>query len=193
MNGKQGNSIMKKAFFLDRDGVIIEQVEYIRDPDEVKLTPGAAEALKLIHRNGFLAVVISNQSGIARGKFTLDELMAVQRRMYDLLAEQGEKIDGFYFCPHDPHVDVCSCRKPKPGMIFQAVRELGIDAGASFMIGDRPADIETGIAGGCRDGAMVLTGYGEGTAEVARERGYRVAPTLLDAVKLLLATARNCK
>ena len=179
---------MRKAFFLDRDGVIIEQVEYIKDPDEVKLTPGAADALKLIHENGFLAVVVSNQSGIARKKFTLDELMAVQDRMYALLAAQGEKIDGFYFCPHDPHVDVCPCRKPKPGMILQAARELGIDIASSFMIGDRPADIETGIAAKCRDCAMVLTGYGEGTAEIARERGYRIAPTLLDAVKLLLAT-----
>ena len=181
---------MNRAFFLDRDGVIIEQVEYIRDPDEVKLTPGAADALKLIHQNGFLAVVVSNQSGIARKKFTLEELMAVQSRMYELLAAQGEKIDGFYFCPHDPHVDVCPCRKPKPGMILQAARELGIDIPASFMIGDRPADVETGLNAGCRDCAMVLTGYGEGTVDVARERGYRTAPTLLDAVKLLLATEK---
>ena len=178
---------MQRAFFLDRDGVIIEQVEYLKDPDEVKLTPGAAEALRLIHQSGFLAVVVSNQSGIARKKFTLDELMVVQQRMYDLLAEQGEKIDGFYFCPHDPHVEVCPCRKPKPGMILQAARELNIDVASSYMIGDRPADIETGMAAGCRDFAMTLTGYGEGTAETARERGYRLVPTLLDAVKTLLA------
>lgn len=181
---------MKKAFFLDRDGVIIEQVEYLKDPDEVRLIPGAAEALKLIHQSGFLAVVVSNQSGIARKKFTFDELMAVQARMYSLLAEQGEKIDGFYYCPHDPHVESCPCRKPKPGMILQAARELGIDVASSFMIGDRPADIETGLNAGCRDCAMVLTGYGEGTAEVARERGYRTLPTLLDAVRTLLATEK---
>lgn len=181
---------MNRAFFLDRDGVIIEQVEYIRDPEEVRLTPGAADALRLIHRNGFLAVVVSNQSGIARKKFTLDELMAVQSRMYELLAAQGERIDGFYFCPHDPHVDDCACRKPKPGMILRAARELDIDAASSFMIGDRPADVETGVNAGCRDCAMVLTGYGEGTAEIARERGYRVAPTLIDAVKILLATEK---
>ena len=178
---------MNKAFFLDRDGVIIEQVEYIRDPADVKLTPGAAEALKLIHRNGFLAVVVSNQSGIARKKFTLDELMAVQSRMYELLAQQGEKIDGFYFCPHDPHVESCPCRKPRPGMILQAARELGIDVASSFMIGDRPADVETGLNAGCRDCAMVLTGYGAGKADEARERGYRVVPTLPDAVGTLLA------
>lgn len=181
---------MKKAFFLDRDGVIIEQVEYIRDPEDVRLTPGAADALRLIHRNGFLAIVVSNQSGIARKKFTLDELMAVQSRMYELLAAQGERIDGFHFCPHDPHVDDCACRKPKPGMILRAARELDIDVASSFMIGDRPADVETGVNAGCRDCAMVLTGYGEGTAEIARERGYRVAPTLIDAVKILLATEK---
>ena len=181
---------MKRAFFLDRDGVIIEQIEYIKEPDEVKLTPGAADALKLIHENGFLVVVVSNQSGIARKKFTLEELMAVQSRMYELLAERGEKIDGFYFCPHDPHVESCPCRKPKPGMILQAARELGIDVSASFMIGDRPADVETGLNAGCRDCAMVLTGYGAGKADEARERGYRVVSTLPDAVKALLAVGK---
>jgi len=190
MKRRQGGLIVKRAFFLDRDGVIIEQVEYIRDPADVKLIPGAADALRLIHMSGFLAVVVSNQSGIARKKFTLDELMNVQARMDELLAGQGEKIDGFYFCPHDPHVDVCPCRKPKPGMILQAARELGIDVFASFMIGDRPADVETGVNAGCRDCAMVLTGYGEGTAAVARERGYRMFPTLSDAVKAFLASGK---
>ncbi len=179
---------MNKAFFLDRDGVIIEQVEYIKDPDDVKLVPGAAGALKLIHDNGFLAVVVSNQSGIARGKFTPVDLAAVQQRMYDLLAAEGEKIDGFYFCPHDPHVESCPCRKPRPGMILRAARELDIDVASSFMIGDRPADIETGINAGCRDCAMVLTGYGAGKAAEARAKNYRVAPALPDAVRMLLDT-----
>ena len=181
---------MNKAFFLDRDGVLIEQVEYIKAPDDVKLVPGAAEALKLIHDNGFLAVVVSNQSGIARGKFTTDELMAVQRRMYELLAERGERIDGFYFCPHDPHVEVCPCRKPRPGMILRAARELDIDVASSFMIGDRPADVETGLNAGCRDCAMVLTGYGAGKADEAREKNYRIAPALPDAVRMMLNTLK---
>jgi len=181
---------MNKAFFLDRDGVLIEQVEYIRDPDEVKLLPGVAAALKLIHDNGFLAVVVSNQSGIARKKFTREDLDAVQKRMYELLAERGERIDGFYFCPHDPHVEVCPCRKPRPGMILQAARELGIDVSASFMIGDRPADVETGINAGCRDCAMVTTGYGAGKADEARAKHYRVVPDLPAAVKVLLDTLK---
>ena len=181
---------MNKAFFLDRDGVLIEQVEYIRNPDDVKLLPGAAAALKLIRDSGYLAVVVSNQSGIARKKFTLDELMAVQERMYDLLAAQGERIDGFYFCPHDPHVEVCPCRKPRPGMILQAARELGIDVSASFMIGDRPADVETGLNAGCRDCAMVTTGYGAGKADEARAKNYRIAPDLHAAVRMLLDTSK---
>jgi len=180
--------MMRRAFFLDRDGVIIRQVEYIKDPADVELIPGAAEALKLIHERGFLAVVVSNQSGIARHKFTLRDLFAVQDRLYEQLAAAGEKIDGFYFCPHDPRVEVCSCRKPRPGMILRAARELGIDVASSFMIGDRPADIETGIAAGCRDCAMVLTGYGEGMAAEARGRGYRVVPDLLAAVRALSDT-----
>jgi len=181
---------MKKAFFLDRDGVLIEQVEYIKDPDEVKLIPGTAAALKLIHDRGYLAVVVSNQSGIARKKFTRAELDAVQKRMYELLAERGERIDGFYFCPHDPHVEACPCRKPRPGMILQAARELDIDVSASFMIGDRPADVETGLNAGCRDCAMVLTGYGTGKAEEARAKNYRVASDLTAAVKILLDTLK---
>ena len=175
-----------KAFFLDRDGVIIRQVEYLKDPDEVELIPGAVEALREIHRRGFLAVVVSNQSGIARKRFTREELDKVQSRMYELLAAGGEKLDGFYFCPHDPHVDVCECRKPKPGMILQAARDLDIDVGASFMIGDRPADLETGIAAGCKGWAMTRTGYGERLAAEAEQVGYKVYADLLAAVRALL-------
>ena len=177
---------MRRAFFLDRDGVIIKQVEYLKNPDEVELIPGAVDALRLIHRRGFLAVVVSNQSGIARGFFTRDDLSAVQDRLYELLAAQGEKLDGFYFCPHDPHVEKCPCRKPNPGMILQAARDFDIDVSASYMIGDRPADVETGIAAGCADCAMILTGYGERLEAEARARHYRVLPTLFDAVKALL-------
>ena len=180
-----------KAFFLDRDGVIIRQVEYLKDPAEVELIPGAVEALRTIHRNGFLAVVVSNQSGIARGRFTRQDLDKVQARLYELLAAGGEKLDGFYFCPHDPHVEQCHCRKPKPGMILDAARDLDIDIGGSFMIGDRPADLETGIAAGCRNCAMTRTGYGERLADEAEKSGYKVYADILAAVEALLESVKG--
>ena len=176
----------RRAFFLDRDGVIIRQVEYLKNPDEVELMPGAVEALRLIHRGGFLAVVVSNQSGIARGRFTRDDLDKVQARLYGLLAAEGERLDAFYFCPHDPHVEQCSCRKPKPGMILDAAKDLDIDISGSFMIGDRPADLETGIAAGCRNWAMTRTGYGERLADDAERAGFMVCEDILAAVKTLL-------
>ena len=114
MNDNAGTA-MRRAFFLDRDGVIIEQVGYIRDQNGVKLITGAAEALKLIHQNGILAVVVSNHSGIARKKFTLGELMAVQKLIYALLAEQGEKIDGYYFCPPRPACRAVSLPQAQTG------------------------------------------------------------------------------
>ena len=179
----------RKAFFLDRDGVIIRQVEYLKNPDEVELLPGTVEALRMIHGNGFLAVVVSNQSGIARGRFTREELAKVQARLDELLAAEGEKLDGFYFCPHDPHVDVCHCRKPKPGMILDAARDLGIDVGHSFMVGDRPTDLETGIAAGCGGWAMTRTGYGERLGDEAERAGYKVYADILAAVEALLRDA----
>ncbi len=180
-----------KAFFLDRDGVIIRQVEYLKDPDEVELIPGAVEALRTIHRNGFLAVVVSNQSGIARKRFTREDLDKVQARLYELLAAEGEKLDGFYFCPHDPHVENCRCRKPKPGMILDAARDLDVDVGRSFMIGDRPADLETGRAAGCRGWAMTRTGYGERLGDEAERSGYPVYADLLTAVEALLRSIED--
>ena len=176
----------RKAFFLDRDGVLIRQVEYLKDPDAVELIPGVVEALRAIHRHGFLAVVVSNQSGIARGRFTREDLDKVQLRLYGLLAAEGEKLDGFYFCPHDPHVESCHCRKPKPGMILDAARDLDIDVGQSFMIGDRPTDLETGIAAGCRGWAMTRTGYGERLGDEAERAGYKVYSDILAAVTALL-------
>ena len=178
--------VKNKAFFLDRDGVIIRQVEYLKDPAEVELIPGAVEALRAIHRNGFLAVVVSNQSGIARGRFTREDLDKVQSRLYELLAAEGEKLDGFYFCPHDPHVESCHCRKPKPGLILDAAGDLDIDIGQSFMIGDRPADLETGMAAGCRGWAMTRTGYGERLADEAEKAGYKVYADIFAAVAALL-------
>jgi len=173
---------VKKAVFLDRDGVIIEQVAYLSRPDQVVLVPGAAEALRLIHRHGDLAVVISNQSGVGRGYFTAADVDAVHDRISELLAERGESVDAYYYCPHAPD-EACTCRKPSPEMILQAAARFGIDVGASLMLGDKFSDLKCGVNAGCAKSVLVLTGYGEEQAPKARDAGFSTARDMLAAVR----------
>ena len=157
---------MRKACFFDRDGVIIEEADYISDPSLVRLCPFAADAIRAMHDAGRLVIVVSNQSGIARGYFTEADLRAVEARMNELLAEAGVKIDAAYYCFHHkkgivPEYAIdCDCRKPKPGMLLRAAKDLDIDLAASFMIGDKESDLEAGLNAGCRGVALVRTGHG---------------------------------
>ena len=173
---------MKKAVFLDRDGVIIEQVAYLSSPDQVKLIPGAVEALRLIHRHGDLAVVISNQSGVGRGYFTREAVEAAHARIQELLAPSGESVDAFYYCPHAPE-EKCSCRKPKPEMILRAAREHDLEVGKSLMLGDRLSDLECGVNAGCARSMLVLTGYGAEQESAARAAGFPVCRDFLAAAE----------
>ena len=173
---------MKKAVFLDRDGVLIEQVAYLSRPEQVALIPGAVEALELVHRHGDVAVVISNQSGVGRGYFTTADVDAVHDRIQQLLAERGERVDAFYYCPHAPG-EACGCRKPSPEMILRAAERFGVDVGASLMLGDRMSDLECGVNAGCAASVLVLTGYGEEQSPKAREAGFAVARDMLAAVR----------
>lgn len=107
---------MNKAFFLDRDGVVVKQVHYLCDPEQTELEKNVVTAIRRMHELGYLVVVVTNQSGVARGKFTMKEVEAVHGKITQLLAAEGEKIDAFYICPHHPEYDgVCDCRKPAPG------------------------------------------------------------------------------
>ena len=173
---------MKKAVFLDRDGVIIEQVAYLSRPEQAALIPGAVEALKLIHRHGDVAVVISNQSGVGRGYFTAADVDAVHERIQQLLEAQGERVDAFYYCPHAPD-EKCSCRKPSPEMILRAAERFGVDVKSSLMLGDRMSDLECGVNAGCAASVLVLTGYGEEQSPKARAAGFAVAEDMLAAVR----------
>ena len=173
---------MKKAVFMDRDGVIIEQVAYLSSPEQVALIPGAAEALKLIHARGGAAVVISNQSGVGRGYFTAASVEAAHARIQELLAPYGEKVDAFYYCPHAPE-EHCTCRKPQPEMILRAAKELGLDVGASLMLGDRMSDLECGVNAGCAQSVLVRTGYGAEQEPKVAAAGFAVADDILDAVR----------
>lgn len=140
-----------KAVFVDRDGTLNVNTGYVGDPADVVLIPNAAEGLRLLAAAGFAIVVVSNQSGIARGYFTAADADAVDARVRDLLAEHGAAIAAMYRCPHSPEdKDACDCRKPKPGMLLRAASDLGIDLAQSWTIGDRVLDMQAGRAAGTR-------------------------------------------
>lgn len=145
----------RRAVFLDRDGTLIEDVEYLRDPREVRLLPGAGEALALLQKEGFALVLVSNQSGIGRGLIHPTELEQVHRRLEECLLEYGVRLDGVFYCPHAPW-EGCGCRKPLPGLILQASQQMGIDLGESFVVGNTDSDIAAGNAVGCRTVLLAL-------------------------------------
>ena len=145
-----------KAVFLDKDGTLIEDVPYNVDPDRMVLTPGAALGLSMLHRAGYQLVVITNQSGVARGYFPELAIAIVESHLRALLATMGVPLAGFYYCPHHPDGTVtpyaiaCNCRKPAPGLLLQAAVDLDIDLAQSWFIGDILNDVEAGRIAGCR-------------------------------------------
>ncbi len=155
---------LRPAVFLDRDGTILRLVDYLADPRQVALCPGAREGLTALRAAGFFLVVVSNQSGIARGYLSESQRLAVSRRMEELLGSAAA-LDLLLHCPHHPQGAIaelaheCACRKPKTGMIAQALRALPIDPQASYLVGDSPVDIECGRRAGLRT-VQVATGYG---------------------------------
>ena len=193
--GRRYDRGVNKAILLDRDGTLIRERNYLCDPDQVELERGALEALQRLEAAGYLLVVVTNQSGIGRGLFTAREFGAVQARLAELLAEGGLSIAAEYHCPHHPTAGVgeylraCDCRKPAPGMLEQAIRELDLDRSACVMVGDNLSDIGAGRAAGVAT-VLVRTGYGaelEGRAtgpdaDPAQRPDY-VADDLLDAAE----------
>ena len=145
----------KRAVFLDKDGTLIEDVPYNVDPEQMRLTAGAARLWQL-HHSGYLLIVISNQSGVARGYFPEAALAAVAQRSRDLLAQLDIPLTDFYYCPHHPDGTVaeyaiaCNCRKPKPGLLLQAANDYDIDLNQSWFIGDILNDVEAGQRAGCK-------------------------------------------
>jgi D,D-heptose 1,7-bisphosphate phosphatase len=146
----------RKAVFLDKDGTILEDVPYNVDPAKMRFTDGAAEGLRMLAQAGFLLVVVSNQSGIARGYFPASALEPVLQQLDEMFREAGVELAAFYYCPHLPDGAVpeysreCDCRKPAPGLILRAANELSLDLNASWTIGDKASDIEAGTRAGCR-------------------------------------------
>ncbi|MBU5612449.1 D-glycero-beta-D-manno-heptose 1,7-bisphosphate 7-phosphatase [Geomonas azotofigens] len=181
----------RRAVFLDRDGTINEEVQYLCRVEEFRLIPGVPYALQRLKDAGFLLVVVTNQSGIGRGLYDEAALQAIHDRMHEELGDFGITIDACYFCPHHPEHGVgdyrveCTCRKPQPGMLEQAAEDLDIDLSRSYMIGDKLGDIEAGINAGCVS-LMVRTGYG--AADAARlPAGVRAYDDLQAAVEAIFA------
>ncbi|WP_394833825.1 HAD family hydrolase [Pendulispora rubella] len=159
----------RRALFLDRDGTVIVDTGYPRDPRSVQLLDGAIAAMKEARDLGYALIVVSNQSGVARGIITPEQLASVHSRMVDLLAAEGVVLDGAYYCTHGPD-DGCICRKPRPGLIVDAAREHQFDLAASLLVGDKASDVAAGEAAGCA--SFQLGTWVEALAWVrARSRG----------------------
>lgn len=155
----------RRAVFLDRDGTINVEKEYLHRIEDFEFIPGAPQAIALLKQAGFLVFVTTNQSGVARGYFDLRDVDLLHQHIQRELREYSATIDGFYLCPHHPSEGVgiyrreCSCRKGAPGMLLRAAQEHALDLNASYMVGDKSSDIEAGEAAGCKC-ILVLTGYG---------------------------------
>ncbi len=181
----------RKAVFLDRDGTINVEKDYLHKIEDFEFIPGAPETIKRLKDAGFLVIVVSNQSGIGRGYFDSQAVETLHEHIQAKLAEYGTSIDAFYYCPHHPQEGIgayrvaCDCRKGEPGMLLQAAREHDIDLQKSFMIGDKPADIEAGQRAGCQS-MLVLTGYGETAALDPKIASVKKCRDLSGAVSLVL-------
>lgn len=137
-----------EAVFVDRDNTISKDVPYCSRPEDFELLPMAADGIRLLNEHGFKVVIVTNQSGIARGFFTEETLERIHCKMMDELAKEKAHIDGIYYCPHHPDDD-CECRKPKPALLLQAANDFNIDLRSSYVIGDSAMDIEMGKMVGC--------------------------------------------
>jgi D-glycero-D-manno-heptose 1,7-bisphosphate phosphatase len=184
-----------KAVLLDRDGTINEEVGYLDHPDRFKLLPRVGEAIRLLNRNGIKAVVVTNQSGVARGYFPETMVLKVHQKMADLLKDERAYLDGIYYCPHHPDVGEppyrqrCGCRKPETGLVDLAIKELNIDCSLSYSVGDRMIDVEFGHRVKAKS-ILVLTGYGREEWDLKRDRWTvtpdHVAQDLFEAVQWIL-------
>jgi D-glycero-D-manno-heptose 1,7-bisphosphate phosphatase len=179
----------ERAVFLDRDGTIIEDVHYLADPDNITFIDGALEGLQRIHKAGFKLVIVTNQSGIARGLYSVDEYRAIEARVEERLRAHDVVLSGVFFCPHHPDfTGPCECRKPGLGMYRDAQRNLGIDLARSVYIGDRVRDVQPALELGGH-GILVLTGAGE--QEVANiPAGIDVARDLPEAARMIMEKNR---
>ena len=185
-------SLLPKSVFLDKDGTLVENVPYNVDPTLIRLTDGALEALSKLHAAGFRLIIVSNQSGVAHGKFKEDELKKVEAHLRERLDEANIPLAGFYYCPHHPDGKVatysisCFCRKPNPGLLFQAAREHNLNLAGSWIVGDILHDIEAGRRADCRTVLIDNGNETEWRLSPLRQPHVRAA-NLLEAAEVILA------
>jgi D-glycero-D-manno-heptose 1,7-bisphosphate phosphatase len=180
--------------FLDRDGTLNEELDFIRTPNDLHIISGAPTAVRKLNERGVIVCVISNQSGIARGYFSEEDLVPIHQKLTQVLAHEGARVDQIYYCPHhptegrEPYNIVCDCRKPEPGMLLRGAKEFNVDLTRSFVVGDSVVDIQAGAAVGATC-ILVMTGYGKQSLEQClRDRTHidHVAPTVNEAVEFIL-------
>lgn len=185
----------RPAVFLDRDGTLNEEVDFLARAEELVLIPGAAQAVRALNEAGFAAVLVTNQSGLARGLFSASALEAIHARLALELGRAGAHLDAIYVCPHHPSEGSpplrrdCDCRKPAPGLLVRAARELDLDLERSWVVGDAERDLEAGAALGL-PGILVETGKGRAELERMRRLGHpppQVAADVGSAVQRILA------
>jgi D-glycero-D-manno-heptose 1,7-bisphosphate phosphatase len=189
----------RSAVFLDRDGTINEEVSFLRSLKDLKLIAGAASAVRLLNDQGLPICIISNQSGVARGFLTEEELVPIHQKLESELGRSGAWVDRIYYCPHHPtegkppYDVVCECRKPATGMLERGAQELGIDLSCSFVVGDRIVDIQAGKAVGATT-ILVQTGYGERAKEECLAENLSpdlIAPSIVQAVEFILEKVKS--
>ena len=190
MNNKP-STLKRAAVFLDRDGTINEEKEYLCCAKDFSFLPGAVEAIKALKEAGFLVIVVTNQSGVARGFYTERDVELLHQHIQVELARNETRIDAFYICPHHPteglgkYRQICGCRKGAPGMLLQAAEDFHIDLSKSFIVGDKLADVKAGARAGCSP-ILVLTGYGSVECKSLVAGQARVCADLQEAAQLIL-------
>ncbi len=188
----RSNAWQKTAVFLDRDDTILKDPGYLGDPGLIEILPGAAQAIRSLNESGIPVIVVTNQSGVARGFFDEKTLLSIHERLKSLLAGQGATIDAIYYCPHHPEGIVeeyriaCACRKPEPGLLLRAARDFGLDLRVCYLVGDKPIDMETIHKVG---GKGILVGAGKDTPGGARP-DYSAAD-ITDAVTWILTDMKQ--
>lgn len=182
---------LRPAAFIDRDGVINEELDYVHLAEDFHVLPGVVDGLKRLQDAGYALVVVTNQAGIGRGLYGEAEFQALTAHMRALFAAAGVQLAGIYHCPHHPTAGVgayktdCSCRKPQPGLLLQAARELALDLPASFIVGDKGSDLEAGRAAGVRHAVLVESGHAPSAK--ARAMADHVAADLAAAADWVLS------
>ena len=174
---------MRRFVLLDRDGTINVDRQYLSDPADLELLPNAAAGLRQFRSMGLGMIVVTNQSAINRGYFDTSRLEAIHQRLFSMLRDEGVELDGIYFCPHTPD-DECNCRKPQPGLALRAASDHSFDPALSFVVGDKPSDIELGKTIGART-LLVHTGYGAESGRHPSTKPDFVVADLLEAAEVI--------